>query len=111
MRFGIGLFEVGDQLLSLGDHLQESATRVEVLLVLLQMEGKPFDLLGEEGDLVFRRPRILLMPFHFLRYPILLLVRQRHSIIQPYLRIFLKRDTRVRYKKILLIHHITALFF
>lgn len=99
MRLGIGLLQVGDQLLSLGDHLQESATRVEVLLVFLQMQGEAFNLFSKEGDLIFWGPRVLLVPLDFFGDSIFLLVRQRHSVIQPYSRVFLQEGTKVRYKK------------
>ena len=86
MRLRIRLLEIRNQFLSLGNHLEESAAGMEVLLVFLQMQGQALDLFGEKGDLVLRRTGVLLVPLDFLGDSILLLVRQRHSVIQPYSR-------------------------
>jgi hypothetical protein len=87
MRLWIRLLQIGDQLLPLGNHLEESATGMEVLLVFLEVEGQALDLFGKEGNLILRGACVLLVPLDFLGDSILLLVRQRHSVIQPYSRI------------------------
>ncbi len=104
MRLRIRLLEIRDQLLPLGNHLEESATGMEILLVFLEVEGQALDLLGKEGNLILRGSRVLLVPLDFLGDSILLLVRQRHSVIQPYSRTS-SADVAPKYatKKLLLI--------
>lgn len=112
MRLWVGLLEIGNELLSFGNHLQESATGMEVLLIFLEMESQALDLLGKEGYLILRRTGILLMPLDFLGNSILLLVRQRHSVIQPYPRTS-SEDAAPKYatKKIITHSQYHALFF
>ncbi len=55
VRFLVLLLEILEVRPAVGDHLEETATRVIVLLVLLQMCGKLVDLLAQDRYLHFRR--------------------------------------------------------
>src|ERR1043165_9191593 len=52
--------DVLEQLLALGDHQQQPAAAVVVLLVALEVLGQVVDALGEQGDLHGRRAGVLL---------------------------------------------------
>lgn len=77
--FFIGLLEIIHEFLSLGNHLEQSAAGMEILLVLLEVSGQLLDPFREKGDLVFRRTGILVVPLHFLGDLFLLLRVERHS--------------------------------
>src|SRR3990167_10618912 len=78
----VRLLEIGKQLLALGYHLEESATGMEILLILLQMKGQLADLLGKERDLIGRGASILLVPLDWGSHLVFLLFGQCHSICQ-----------------------------
>lgn len=74
MRLRIRLLEIRNQFLSLGNHLEESATRVKILLILLEVKSQALDLLGKECDLILRGARVLLVALDFFGYSVFLLI-------------------------------------
>lgn len=81
MSLLIRLLEITEEPLALRYHLEKSAAGVKILLVLLQMGRESLDLFRKKGNLVFRRTRVLLMPFYLSRHSVLLLMRQRHTFV------------------------------
>jgi len=61
----IGAIEVLEKLAALGDHDDQSATGVMVLLVKLEMLREVEDLLGQTCDLHVGAPRVLLVKGEF----------------------------------------------
>ena len=55
VSFDILLHEIVEEILSLTNHFEKTATAVVVVGVLLQMFGKVRNSLGEDSDLDFRR--------------------------------------------------------
>lgn len=55
------LLQVSEHAAALADHLEQAATGMVVVLVLLQMLGELSDALGQDSDLYFRRTGIGLM--------------------------------------------------
>lgn len=80
MSLLIRLLEISQELTAFGYHLEKPATRMKVLLVLLEVSRQLLDRLGKKGDLVLRGTRVLIVSLHRLSYLLLLLVRQRHTI-------------------------------
>ena len=60
VALGIGLLEVGQQAATLVHHLEQSATRMMILVVVGEMLGQVLDARGQQGDLYFRRAGIVL---------------------------------------------------
>lgn len=77
--FLIGFLEIAHEALPLRDHLEESAARMKVFLVFLQMIGQFLDPFGKHRDLILWRSRILLVPFHLLSR-FCLLFRRQHML-------------------------------
>src|SRR5512139_406761 len=61
----VGALEVVEEAAALAHHAQESPARVVVLHVRLEVLGEAVDVLGEEGDLHFRRPGVALRTLEF----------------------------------------------
>src|SRR5581483_4886685 len=75
------LLEIVEQAATLPDHDQQSAARMEILLVALKMLGQILDALAQDRDLDFRRAGVLLALGVFLdnfRFP---LCGNRHRVL------------------------------
>jgi hypothetical protein len=55
----VGILQVVQQTAALVDHLEQTATRVMILLVIGEMLGEMFNARGEQRDLHFRRTGIV----------------------------------------------------
>lgn len=53
------LGEVIEQAPALADHHEQAAAAVMILGIFLEVRGEGIDLLGEDGDLYFRAPRVV----------------------------------------------------
>ena len=61
ITLNIRLVEVAEQTTAMADHLQQTATGMMILLVLLEVLRQIVDTCGEDSDLYFRRTRITLV--------------------------------------------------
>ncbi len=69
---------------AVGHHLKKSASRVIVLIVLLEMKGESVDALSEYSHLDLGRARVLIVLLHLLDYCSLFLNRKHGEMIaQP----------------------------
>src|SRR5688572_22999711 len=70
--------QILEQTVALTDHLEQAAARRVVLLVRLEVFGQLVDALGQDRDLHFRRPRVLLVRLEIRNDLRLLGGRDRH---------------------------------
>lgn len=78
-RLLIHFFKIGHELLATGHHLEQSAARMKIFRVLLEMRRELLDLFGEQNNLILWRTSVLFVPFERSGHLFLLLIRQGHS--------------------------------